>query len=36
MNGLQPFDAEIARNAIRARRTAYNCYMPLNVEASRH
>jgi hypothetical protein len=36
MNGLQPFDAEIARNTIGARRTTYNRYMPRNVDPSRH
>jgi two-component system cell cycle response regulator CpdR len=36
MNDLQSFDAEIACNAIGARRTTYNRYMPLNVDASRH
>jgi hypothetical protein len=36
MNGLQPFDAEIACNAIGARRTTYNRYTPPNVDASRH
>ena len=36
MNDLESFDAEIARNAIRACRTTYYRYVPLNIDASCH